>query len=530
MPAAVTASTLWNTRPGEDKADWSTHFVNWAYSMKPFHAWAEASATSPRAFPLNTSQPGSWSDFQQVRFGLASALLYGGYYQYRSYSGDTGNWKHWFDEYSVDGSGKLTGGDTGRDNWLGKPLVSARQITAPLASADRMHAASWDLYVSNPANASAELDQQGGALRTTIKNLKVARQETVVLSAPGTGTLLAGAEYTLTLHASASTPRRNPTVAIARTARPIESLCVGQYQTAISKARPHVLRAPRQAAECIPGGVWTRPGRRRDRIERCDSTGRRRRKRLDSRIPERPGGSQPTQPANAGHPRGLPQNPRHARSQAQRRPRSRNPAKKSRRSMRTSCGGCGNTAAMNILVPNLGSTSLKYQILEMPSERVLARERLERVQDYGEAITQIRAGRIRHRRGGFQSGPCRSMYCGTFLIDDAAVAALEAYRAAAPAHNGIYLAAIRAFREALPGVPLVAAFETEFHTTMPEFAARYGVPREWLAEHGVRRYGFHGERRIGSLRERVPEILGRPAASLRDRGLPPGRQFVHLRH
>jgi hypothetical protein len=191
-------------RPGEEVTDWPSHFLNWAYSMEPFHAWTELGHQP--AFPLNTSQPGTWNDFQQVRFGLASALLYGGYYQYRSYSGDTGNWRHWFDEYSVDANGKATNGDTGR-NWLGKPLGNARQITVPLAGADRMHAASWDVYVSNPANASAELDQQGGALRVTIKDLKVARQETVVLSAPGTGTLLAGTEYTLTLHASASTAR-----------------------------------------------------------------------------------------------------------------------------------------------------------------------------------------------------------------------------------------------------------------------------------------------------------------------------------
>jgi len=145
---------------------------------------------------------------------------------------------------------------------------------------------------------------------------------------------------------------------------------------------------------------------------------------------------------------------------------------------------------------------------------VLARGRLERVRDYGDAITQIRAGEFAIDAVAFKAVHAGPMYRGTFPIDDAAVAALEAYQAAAPAHNAIYLAAIRAFREALPGVPLVAAFETEFHATMPEFAARYGVPREWLAEHGVRRYGFHGASHQ-FVAERVPEILGRPAASLR---------------
>jgi acetate kinase len=83
-------------------------------------------------------------------------------------------------------------------------------------------------------------------------------------------------------------------------------------------------------------------------------------------------------------------------------------------------------------------------------------------------------------------------YCRTVVIDDDVVAAIEEYLPAAPAHNAIYLTGIHAFRAAMPGVPLVAAFETEFHTTMPEFAVRYGIPKAWCERFGVRRYGFHG--------------------------------------
>jgi acetate kinase len=169
---------------------------------------------------------------------------------------------------------------------------------------------------------------------------------------------------------------------------------------------------------------------------------------------------------------------------------------------------------MNILVPNLGSTSLKYQILEMPAERVLASGRLERVTDYREAVAQIGTGNSRIDAVAFKAVHGGAKYCGTFRIDDGVVAALEEYLPAAPVHNTIYLAAIRAFCETLPGVPLVAAFETEFHATIPEFAARYGVPAEWRNKYGVRRYGFHGaSHRYVS--ERVAELLGKPKETFR---------------
>ncbi len=169
---------------------------------------------------------------------------------------------------------------------------------------------------------------------------------------------------------------------------------------------------------------------------------------------------------------------------------------------------------MNILVPNLGSTSLKYQILEMPAERVLARGRIERVMDYRDAIAQIAVADTRIDTVAFKAVLGGPEYRGTFLIDDGVIAALEEYLPAAPAHNRIYLTGIRAFQQAMPGVPLVAAFETEFHATMPEHAARYGVPAGWRENHGIRRYGFHGaSHRYVS--EGVPEILARPRDSLK---------------
>ena len=169
---------------------------------------------------------------------------------------------------------------------------------------------------------------------------------------------------------------------------------------------------------------------------------------------------------------------------------------------------------MNILVPNLGSTSLKYQILEMPAERVLARGRFERVTDYREAIARIALDGEPVDAVAFKAVHAGAEYRGTFRIDDGVVAAMERFLPAAPAHNTIYLTAIRAFREAMPATPLVAAFETEFHATMPEYAARYGVPAEWREQYGVRRYGFHGASHQ-YIAQRVPDMLGRPAQELR---------------
>lgn len=146
---------------------------------------------------------------------------------------------------------------------------------------------------------------------------------------------------------------------------------------------------------------------------------------------------------------------------------------------------------MNLLIPNLGSTSLKYQVIEMPAETVRAKGRIERVSNYAEAIASIETD-----GGGIDGIALKAVhagprYRGTFVLDDGVVAALREFLPAAPAHNAIYLTAIEAFREAMPAIPIVAAFETEFHATMPEHARLYGVPRQWLDE-GVAKYGFHG--------------------------------------
>jgi acetate kinase len=162
---------------------------------------------------------------------------------------------------------------------------------------------------------------------------------------------------------------------------------------------------------------------------------------------------------------------------------------------------------VNLLIPNLGSTSLKYQVLEMPSETVRAKGRLERVADYREAIRQIQSPAEGIDAVALKAVLAGPRYRGTFVVDDAVVDALRQFLPAAPAHNAIYLTAIEAFRETMPEVPIVAAFEPEFHATMPEHARLYGVPGAWLEE-GVAKYGFHGASHQ-YVSERVAAMLGR---------------------
>jgi acetate kinase len=176
---------------------------------------------------------------------------------------------------------------------------------------------------------------------------------------------------------------------------------------------------------------------------------------------------------------------------------------------------------MRILVPNLGSTSFKFQLIEFPLETVQARGRMERIgrpggdaPDYRAAIERVLAECGAVDGVGFKAVHAGPHYRGTFRVDDALLAALEDYTLAAPLHNGIYLTGIRAFRELRPELPLVAVLEPGFHRTMPDYAASYGVTEEWASQHGIRRYGFHGSSHR-YISRRAPEFLGAPPDSLR---------------
>ncbi len=179
---------------------------------------------------------------------------------------------------------------------------------------------------------------------------------------------------------------------------------------------------------------------------------------------------------------------------------------------------------MKCLIPNIGSTSFKYRLLEMPGETLLAQGRVERIgqpggecPDYASAIRKCLAAIAGEGKPlkslaeldalGFKvvhTGPLNESQ----LIGDELLAAMEEFSFLAPAHNPPYIAAIRAFRNELPGVPLVAVIETSPYRFMAEAATTYSVPYEWRTGYGIRRYGFHGASHR-SASERAQALLGR---------------------
>lgn len=97
---------------------------------------------------------------------------------------------------------------------------------------------------------------------------------------------------------------------------------------------------------------------------------------------------------------------------------------------------------------------------------------------------------------------------GTCPVDDALLAEMERFSPMLPAHNPIYINAMKEIRAKFPELKQVARFETSFHATVPEYRAVYGVPYEWHKELGVRRYGFHGSSHqyiAGKLQELEPQ-------------------------
>ena len=180
---------------------------------------------------------------------------------------------------------------------------------------------------------------------------------------------------------------------------------------------------------------------------------------------------------------------------------------------------------MKILVLNAGSSSIKYQLYQMPEATVLARGVVERIgetpatlvhsnngekhtedvqaadheqgmelilqtlvsEDVGVIGSVDEIGAVGHRvvHGGEE-------FTGSVIVDDAVVASLERYADLAPLHNPPNLTGIRAARHNLPHAKQIACFDTAFHTTIPEVAYLYALPYDLYEKYRVRRYGFHG--------------------------------------
>ena len=155
---------------------------------------------------------------------------------------------------------------------------------------------------------------------------------------------------------------------------------------------------------------------------------------------------------------------------------------------------------MKILVANLGSTSFKYRLLDMASEQQLARGGIERIgSDQSDCFVEMgdqrteTTGQVRDHADAVQicldqlTDPQRGC-----LADAAEVPAMQEMSPVAPAHNPPYIDAMRRLSERFPSIPLVAAFETGFHQTIPDRLKYYAVAREWGDRWHIKRWGFHG--------------------------------------
>ncbi|WP_343449064.1 acetate kinase [Micromonospora oryzae] len=172
-----------------------------------------------------------------------------------------------------------------------------------------------------------------------------------------------------------------------------------------------------------------------------------------------------------------------------------------------------------VLVLNCGSSSVKYRLYD--GDEVLAKGTVERVGEPGggPADHETAVREILDRLGpdglaGLTAVGHRVVHGGRrftepVLVDDAVFAAIEELVPLAPLHNPANLAGIRVAREALPGVPQVAVFDTAFHHTLPEAAATYAIDRDTARRYDIRRYGFHGTSHAYVSR-RTAELLGRP--------------------
>jgi len=198
-----------------------------------------------------------------------------------------------------------------------------------------------------------------------------------------------------------------------------------------------------------------------------------------------------------------------------------------------------------IIAINAGSSSLKFQLLNMPEETVVTKGLVERI-GLGEGIFTIEVDGEKNKEtldipdhafavktllekltglGIIQSldeieGIGHRVVHGgekfndSVLITDDVLAGIEEVSELAPLHNPANVVGIKAFKEVLPNVPAVAVFDTAFHQTMPESSFLYSLPYEYYEKFGIRKYGFHGTSHK-YVSERAAELLGRPLEQLR---------------
>jgi acetate kinase len=186
--------------------------------------------------------------------------------------------------------------------------------------------------------------------------------------------------------------------------------------------------------------------------------------------------------------------------------------------------------SMKILVINSGSSSIKYQLIDMDSEQPLAAGLLERIGEEKSTLTHRRLPGSERASSTVREAPVKDHQIGmrqiidlltsgegaviddasaisavghrvvhggegfqeSVIIDDTVIAAIEKTIPLAPLHNPANLMGIRVMRALFPNTPQVAVFDTAFHQSIPPYAYHYALPYEYYEQLGIRRYGFHG--------------------------------------
>lgn len=176
---------------------------------------------------------------------------------------------------------------------------------------------------------------------------------------------------------------------------------------------------------------------------------------------------------------------------------------------------------MNVLVINAGSSSFKYQLIDMSNEEILAKGLVERIgaeggpANHAIAISEVvenlgkPVNAIGHRvvHGG-------EYFSQSVLINDEVINKVKDCIQLAPLHNPVNIMGIDACKQTLPEVPQVAVFDTAFHQTMPKASYIYAIPKEYYDKYKIRRYGFHGTSH-NYISQKVAETLGEDIKNLK---------------
>ena len=193
-----------------------------------------------------------------------------------------------------------------------------------------------------------------------------------------------------------------------------------------------------------------------------------------------------------------------------------------------------------IMAVNAGSSSIKFQLLEMPEEKVITSGVMERI-GLAEGIFTLKLNGKKeethpvlptHAEGVqllldtlLEKGIVKSLdeingvghrvvqggefFKDSTLVNDEVIAKIADLADLAPLHNPAHIIGIKAFQKALPNVPQVVVFDTVFHQTMPEEAYMYATPYEWYEKYGIRKYGAHGTSHQ-YVSQRTAELLNKP--------------------